>query len=588
MSTSKPWLKNGQKIADYCIVRRIGGGGMGEVYEVIDTKLDRRAALKLLPPELSSDQALVARFRREAKAASQMRHPGVVSIFDYGELSELDGTPYFIMEYLEGETLSSRIGRVARQPGGRLGVSCLLLLQQIAHALAAVHQHGLVHRDLKPANVMIVEDPDVPDGERAKLVDFGIVKIVQGIERQPESSIEGDTRNGMILGTPQYMAPEQWRNSRQIDGKTDVYALGVIAFLGLTGRLPFVAHDAPALGMLHCYQPAPNLNTIDPSLPLPLAELVAQMLEKDPARRPSMARVAETLSRIISHHHEGRWPSLTKSLLNLREEDLALAQTIPPSGGRNPNNRASSDERKLAALSEDATDKERCDDSISMEIFPGLPEAPTNHTAQQAERPQDISERSLLVGSRDGVKPGISRGTWISRVAFVALLISVISASTWLWPSRRMMREPDLGPIEPVASASQLVRERERLPAASTPSETTERPLPEATSKSDEKHSCHRTLPSSSCIRTLSMNLDQRMLLLRAFYRSDAKFCAGERLVVTGLPIMPRLAITPKSMSRRVRSALTVELRGLLERSAVPSSIEIRCPAPRTSRTQRD
>ncbi len=126
---------------------------MGEVYEVFDKELQRRAALKVVPPELARNQDVVTRFQREAKAISQLRHPGVVHVFVYGVLPFLRGAPYFIMEYLEGETLRVRIQNAAKQPSGRLGIAYLPVLQQIAKALAAVHQRGLVHRDLKPSKV---------------------------------------------------------------------------------------------------------------------------------------------------------------------------------------------------------------------------------------------------------------------------------------------------------------------------------------------------------------------------------------------------------------------------------------------------
>ncbi|HRI55130.1 MAG TPA: serine/threonine-protein kinase, partial [Pseudomonadota bacterium] len=151
MSGDSPCLSIGQTIGSYEVVRQLGEGGMGEVYEVFDKELQRRAALKVVPPELARNQDVVARFQREAKAISQLRHPGVVHIFVYGVLPLLRGAPYFIMEYLEGETLRVRIQSAAKQPGGRLGIEYLPMLQQIAKALAAVHQRGLVHRDLKPS-----------------------------------------------------------------------------------------------------------------------------------------------------------------------------------------------------------------------------------------------------------------------------------------------------------------------------------------------------------------------------------------------------------------------------------------------------
>jgi serine/threonine protein kinase len=157
MSAAGSFLSIGQLVGSYRVVRSLGEGAMGEVYEVHDGTLDRRAALKVVPPAMARDKGVVARFRREARAASQVRHAGVVHIFEYGVLPEPVASPYFIMEYLEGETLHARLKRAAQRPGGCLGLSCLPILRQIAIALAAVHRRGLVHRDLKPARRTAVD-----------------------------------------------------------------------------------------------------------------------------------------------------------------------------------------------------------------------------------------------------------------------------------------------------------------------------------------------------------------------------------------------------------------------------------------------
>jgi serine/threonine protein kinase len=153
MSGGDPCLSIGQAIGSYRVVRQLGEGGMGEVYEVFDKELDRRAALKVVSPELARNTDVVTRFQREAKAMSQLRHPGIVHVFVYGVLPVLRGAPYFIMEYLEGDTLRARIQQASKEPEGRLGITYLPILQQVAKALAAVHQRGLVHRDLKPSKV---------------------------------------------------------------------------------------------------------------------------------------------------------------------------------------------------------------------------------------------------------------------------------------------------------------------------------------------------------------------------------------------------------------------------------------------------
>src|SRR4051794_38519074 len=163
----------GQQIGPYRVLREIGRGGMGAVFEAINTQIERKVAIKILRSEFAQNQQLVARFFNEARAVNIVNHPSVVQISEFGQLP--DGLAYIVMEFLEGESLGSRMKR----QGGRLTIpETLRLTRQIAAALAAAHAKGIVHRDLKPDNVMIVPDPEAPGGERAKVLDFGIAKVL--------------------------------------------------------------------------------------------------------------------------------------------------------------------------------------------------------------------------------------------------------------------------------------------------------------------------------------------------------------------------------------------------------------------------
>jgi serine/threonine-protein kinase len=195
------------------------------------------------------------------------------------------------MEYLQGQPLSSRM----RWSGGRLGLATLRFARQIASALAAAHRRGIVHRDLKPDNVMIVGDPEIPAGERVKVLDFGIAKL--GPAARGHENL-AQTARASIMGTPTYMAPEQCRGAELASDRTDVYALGVILYQLLIGRPPFVAQTmAELLGMHQFVAPAPLLS-IDPGIPARLAGLVHAMLAKDPQARPAMHHVAAELDAI--------------------------------------------------------------------------------------------------------------------------------------------------------------------------------------------------------------------------------------------------------------------------------------------------
>ncbi len=261
----------GTMVGQYRITGTIGKGGMGAVYAAEHTLIGRVAAVKLLLPELSQNQEIVTRFFNEARAATAIRHPGIVEIYDFG--FHADGSAYIVMEYLQGEPLAARMarGRMAAQPA-------LAIIRQMAGALAAAHQKGIVHRDLKPDNVFLVPDPEVPGGERIKLLDFGIAKLAND---GPNSS---KTRTGSVMGTPTYMSPEQCRGVA-VDHRADLYSLGCMLFELCTGRPPFVGEGVGDVLAAHIHVPPPSVQSIAPDVPHELEVLVQRLLMKDPAQR---------------------------------------------------------------------------------------------------------------------------------------------------------------------------------------------------------------------------------------------------------------------------------------------------------------
>lgn len=279
-------------IGPYVIIKRLGQGGMGVVFEAVHTKIKRRVAIKLLRREFARNAETVARFFHEALAVNVIDHPGLVQIYDHGQ--QEDGSTYLVMEYLHGETLADRLKHHQRPMNEAAAVS---MAMQLASALAAAHSHGIVHRDLKPANIMLVADPAMPDGERVKLLDFGIAKLADGVA----DTNRPRTQAGMILGTPMYMAPEQCRGLSDVDGKADVYSLGVVLYRLLSGRLPFVSapgEDEFDIIAKHLSDPPPPLGNLNPKLSKPLVLLVHSMLEKARGKRPSMVDVLAELKRI--------------------------------------------------------------------------------------------------------------------------------------------------------------------------------------------------------------------------------------------------------------------------------------------------
>jgi eukaryotic-like serine/threonine-protein kinase len=262
----------------YRVLRWIGAGGMGEVYEAENVRIGRRVALKILSGDLRKSPELVERFDREARAASAARGPHVVEMLDVGRTD--DDLPFLVMELLDGTPLSRRLD------GGPLAIeTAVQLAVQIARGLASAHEAGVVHRDLKPDNVFLVRGDG---GETAKILDFGISKIGGG-----DTSTEL-TKTGSALGTPSHMAPEQVEGKRDVDARADLWALGVLLYQMLTGKLPFEA-DSYGLMLVRILQEAPApITSVRAEVPEALAAVVTRCLAKAPTDRWESAAMLET------------------------------------------------------------------------------------------------------------------------------------------------------------------------------------------------------------------------------------------------------------------------------------------------------
>ena len=256
----------------YVLTEILGQGGFATVYRARDTKLKRQVAIKILHQNLSIDTEMVERFRREAEAASQLDHPNIIVIHDWGEYNKRF---YIVMRLLPGVSLEQHL----RAHGVVSIQQALPILRQIASALDYAHQRGIVHRDIKPANAIIAKTG------RVVLTDFGLAKALQ---------TQGYTltAQGQIMGTPEYMAPEQADSQRRdlIGPATDVYALGVATYRMLTGRVPFPGHDLTVL-YDHIHKPPPDPCSLQPSLPRPIGKIILRALAKEPSARYSTAGV---------------------------------------------------------------------------------------------------------------------------------------------------------------------------------------------------------------------------------------------------------------------------------------------------------
>ena len=264
--------------AHYELDREIGRGGMGIVYLARDRRLKRRVAIKLLPPELAFRGEIRTRFLREAETAAQLAHPNIVPIYS---VDERDGLVFFVMTYVEGDNLAVRL----HQRGAMDPAEARRILLEVARALAFAHERGVVHRDIKPDNILL----DREEG-RVMVTDFGIARaITDGADARL-------TATGMAIGTPAYMSPEQSMGDREIDGRSDLYSLGVVAYQMLTGELPFNASSTPALLVKHLSETPTPVSHKVPGLPPDLARAVMMLLEKEPVDRfPSAASLVTAL-----------------------------------------------------------------------------------------------------------------------------------------------------------------------------------------------------------------------------------------------------------------------------------------------------
>ena len=318
----------------YRVGRLLGRGGMGAVYLAEHLELRKSVALKVLLPELASVPDVVHRFLQEARAAASLRHPGIVDVIDLGQ----DGdTAFLVMELLDGEELADRIARdppLTFREVARIG-------WLVCDAVAAAHERGIVHRDLKPANVFLVRDKE---GLRIKVLDFGIAKVAS--TERPLL-----TQTGQVIGTPQYMSPEQLRDSASVDARTDVYAIGAILFEMLARRPPFLADSYPALVLAVCGEELPDLRRYRPDVPPALEAIVRAALEKTTEARTQSAvllgaalrpfeRSAEVgaLDATLAHPTDSLapGPSSTKQPVPSTTVPEGPAPSPPPSLSRSP------------------------------------------------------------------------------------------------------------------------------------------------------------------------------------------------------------------------------------------------------------
>ncbi len=300
----------------YVVERVLGEGGMGRVVAARQTELGRRVALKCLLSRHAQNPELVARFLREGRAQSQLQSEHVTKVFDVARTG--DGSPYLVMELLDGEDVAARI-----QHGPLPVADAVDIVLQASEAVAEAHSLGIVHRDLKPANLFLAKRRD--GRTVVKVLDFGIAKI-------GESADASLTKTATAIGSAVYMSPEQLRSARVVDARTDVWALGVILFELLTGELPFEGDDVPTLSVKIVLEEPRTVQSLKPEVPAELADLVARCLRKDPAdRMGSVAELATALAPFASERSRG--VVATIDALATAREGVSATSTAVSGGG---------------------------------------------------------------------------------------------------------------------------------------------------------------------------------------------------------------------------------------------------------------
>ena len=303
----------GRTLGNYRILSVLGQGGMAKVYKAYQENLDREVAIKVLPPWYTTDRSFVERFGLEAKLVARLSHPNIVTVHD---ASEQLGHLYIVMQYIEGGTLKDRMDRLLRRERRVMSTADVVaIFSQLADALSYAHEHGIIHRDIKPVNVLM------DSSGRPILSDFGIAKVLAA------STQRHLTYPGAGVGTPEYMSPEQCQGG-QVDGRADIYALGVMLFEAQVGRTPFVSDNYPALAHSHIYDPPPRPRSFNPNIHPTIERVILKALMKHPQQRFQKAsEMAEALKSVLnpaaSHFVPSPQTSTQHSRLPLADYDTA-------------------------------------------------------------------------------------------------------------------------------------------------------------------------------------------------------------------------------------------------------------------------
>ncbi len=405
---------------------------MGAVYEAIQEPIERRVAIKVLHGRYAQEPEIAQRFFNEARAVNIVDHPGIVQISDYGQLPS--GVAYLVMEFLKGDTLGQRL----KANGGKLQVpEVVRISRQIAAALAAAHEKGVIHRDLKPDNIMLIADPDpeAPGRIRVKLLDFGIAKVAAELNQGA-----AQTAADVVMGTPKYMAPEQCRGAGNVDDKADVYSLGVIMYEMLVGKPPFTGAQGEILAK-QIYDEPPQLREVAPHVPVNLGAVVHRLLIKNKADRPTMRQVTGELDGLAV-----AYPTTAHAIVRMPAGFTLSSANIPIPGFQQPGMVAPSPQAASGAAVPAA------------QSSPGDDDTPTGNRLKVAKEKAEKDSNSGMRQSTLGGSAGQSslsmtparRRKWIAVIAAATIVVSslVIAVSVRLVRDERDITQPSVVPTK--------------------------------------------------------------------------------------------------------------------------------------------
>lgn len=581
-------VRIGDRLGSYRIVRSIGEGGMGAVFEAVHEQIGRRAAAKILTVDARRHPAVYQRFINEARAATQIDHPGVVQVFEFGQFP--DGTPWMLMELLQGHTLAAYLRAARKAQGAPLGTEGLWIFHDLAAVLTRAHSKGIVHRDLKPSNVMIVEEEG--HGERVKLLDFGIAKFLS------ESLGEGaagphHTRTGALMGTPAYMAPEQCKSSPRIDGKADVYALGVMLYELYTAQQPFLDAEPLALMMKKLTEPMLPLSVLAPKVPPEIAALTMAMLDLEPSQRPTMTEVQAQLAaflRLPAARRSGFLPQVTppeKPVTLDLKETAEPALTSTKSGPLPP-----VDESPPSQLPAEPAEPPRGPSPPAL-VPAGaalIPPTPPEHSSgqlarqsaslgQQPTRPERQAARALRAGL---------------AVAGASLLLTT-GIILWPWspklpktnsaPSASMAASapPAWAPVSPPARAHETAVPPPPAAPVEKPLVPSSSPPDSAPARRSNKPRCNPAPLSAGCVGSQVMALSRKQIVVQELAKLNVRLCVGESIQLRHRPGRMEVIEAPGSLTESKREQISFSLLGALGQEAQKQrlgDIVIRCPAP--------